>query len=354
MDSLSSLEGLSDLRLRGGVDMRPTLLRVLTDLYVQKIAHTPDEERHYTELALRLLDAVDVATRTAVAVRLARHLAPPRRIIERLAADLPDVAGPLRGHRLLQKPGAGAVHDPIPAAVVAMQRAATAEAAQASAAEQPAAEQLAAVAAAPAEEASAPITPCVIAADIAYELNELFFAANAQERRLILLNLDIVVRLDAATADIRRDGAIAQRLETAALGRDRETFAAALAQTLHIPRQQARRIVDDRLGEPIVTAAKALLIPRDAVYRILLFVNTDVGHSVERVHALATLYDEITVAAAGHMVAIWQAMDEPAAAAKQYRPLLSNDEARLRARTTSAAVRQAPSTQRPNVRRDAS
>src|SRR5215472_8744137 len=104
MDSLSSLEGLSDLRLPGGVDMRPTLLRVLTDLYVQKLSHTPDEERHYTELALRLLDAVDVATRTAVAARLAEHLAPPRRIIERLAADFPNVAAPLRGHPLLQEP----------------------------------------------------------------------------------------------------------------------------------------------------------------------------------------------------------------------------------------------------------
>ncbi len=51
---------------------------------------------------------------------------------------------------------------------------------------------------------------------------------------------------------------------------------------------QARRIAADDLGEPIVTAAKALDMPRDVVYRILLFVNTTVGHSVERVHALAS------------------------------------------------------------------
>src|ERR1700691_6306362 len=90
--TLSSLNGLADIGLRSGVDMRPTLIRVLTDLYVQKLAHTPDEERHFTELALRLLDAVDVATRTAVAERLARHLAPPWRVIARLAGDLPDIA----------------------------------------------------------------------------------------------------------------------------------------------------------------------------------------------------------------------------------------------------------------------
>ena len=96
--SLSSIENLTHLGLRGGVDMRPTLLRVLTDLYVQKLTHTPDEERHYTELALRLLDAVDVATRAAVAGRLARHLSPPLRVIQQLAADLPEVAAPVRGH----------------------------------------------------------------------------------------------------------------------------------------------------------------------------------------------------------------------------------------------------------------
>ena len=76
--TLSSLNGLADIGLRSGVDMRPTLIRVLTDLYVQKLTHTADEERHYTELALRLLDGVDVPTRAAVAVRLAKHLSPPR------------------------------------------------------------------------------------------------------------------------------------------------------------------------------------------------------------------------------------------------------------------------------------
>jgi len=100
--SFSSLEGLTDIGLRGGVDMRPTLLRVLTDLYVQKLTHTPDEDRHYTELALRLLESVDVPTRVAVATRLAHHLSPPHQVIQKLATDLPEVAGALRGDRKSQ------------------------------------------------------------------------------------------------------------------------------------------------------------------------------------------------------------------------------------------------------------
>jgi hypothetical protein len=343
-----SLENLTHFGLRAGVDMRPTLIRVLTDLYVQKLTHTPDEERHFTELALRLLDAVDVATRTAVAERLARHLAPPLRVIERLAGDLPEIAAVARSHPVLQrkerKKEAG---DP---AVVAMSAAQAAETA-------PAAEvEISDDEYEPNDEDGAPVadTAHTVAADIASELNELFFAANAGERRLILLNLQIVAPVPAGRVEFARDAAANWRLETAALARNREEFAQHLAQVLQIPRAQARRIVSDELGESIVIAAKALNIPRDVVYRILLFVNTTVGHSVERVHALAALYDEMTRDAAEHMVAIWQSLRRNERAAVAHQPLHRNDEARARARTATATVRRAPAAHRPSERRDAS
>ena len=38
--NLLGLDGLTDLGLHRGVDMRPTLLRVLTDLYVHRLSHT--------------------------------------------------------------------------------------------------------------------------------------------------------------------------------------------------------------------------------------------------------------------------------------------------------------------------
>ncbi len=151
-----------------------------------------------------------------------------------------------------------------------------------------------------------------------------------------------------------RDAAAGRRLETAALARDRESFAQHLAHSLQIPRAQARRIAGDLLGEPIVVAAKAITMPRDVVYRILLFVNTTVGHSVERVHALATLYDELPIGAAEHMVAIWQALQRQDQAAAKHLPLAWNDEARIRARTATAAVRRAPAPQRRGERRDVS
>jgi uncharacterized protein (DUF2336 family) len=282
MPNLRGLEGLTDIGLRGGVDMRPTLLRVLTDLYVQKLTHTAEEDRHYAELALRLLDSVDVAARAAVAARLANHLSPPRRVIERLAADLPEVASALRQ----RVPGNSAAR---PAARMLGPGAAPNGAAL--------------------HQENTKIASATLAADIAGELNELFFAAKADERRLILLNLHIVAALPPAPSNVVRDPTIGRRLEAAALARKREEFAQVLARSLRISRQQARRIAGDQLGEPIVVAAKALAVPREPLYRILLFVNTAVGHSVERVHALATLYDEISLQVAEDLIGIWRALN---------------------------------------------
>ena len=65
------------LSRREGVDIRPTLLRVLTDLYVQAPKHTPDEERQFVELTSRLIEQVDDATRAAVRARLAIYPGTP-------------------------------------------------------------------------------------------------------------------------------------------------------------------------------------------------------------------------------------------------------------------------------------
>jgi hypothetical protein len=283
--------------LRAGPDLSPTLLRVLTELYVQKPTHTADEERHYSELALRLLDAVDVGTRANIAERLARHPSPPMRVLERLVRDFPDVVARLPASptpqqivRLLGSTGNGAKYT------------------------------------------SAPAWP----AGLATELNELFFAANADERRLILLNLDIVApfpagRLQLAAVDI------GERLEAAVLSRNQEGFAQQLAQALHISHSQARRLAKDDLGEPIVTAAKALNMGRGALYRILLFVNMRIGHSVARVQALAELHHELPRQAAEQMVAIWQSLPKADLPWERHVPLFWDDTAAHRKAMKSPA-----------------
>ena len=83
--SLSNpLDSLVDLACRDGVDIRPTLLRVLTDLYVQKPLHSREEETQFVELALGLVDAVDTQTRATVAATLAAYPAAPEVVVGKL------------------------------------------------------------------------------------------------------------------------------------------------------------------------------------------------------------------------------------------------------------------------------
>jgi len=279
----AAFAGFEDLGHRDGVDMRPTLLRVLTDLYLQRPTHTPEDERYYTELALRLIEATDVPERAALAARLAPLPSAPRAVIERLARDAIEVARPIleRSPCLTAADLAaiaedrGGAHAEIIATRPAAQAASPAEAAQAE----------------------------------ACELSELFYTADAAERRLILINLDYSsLAPSRPVANIQR--ADVWRLEAAALQHNTETVLREIERMLGVSRAQARRIVDDGLGEPIVVAAKAINLAADVLQRMLLFMNPRVGQSVNRVYELAELYSEISVDAARRLVAIWREADE--------------------------------------------
>jgi hypothetical protein len=271
VSTMPNLRSLVELANRDGVDIRPTLLRVMTDLYVQKPTHSADEERHYTELALRLIELVDRRTRSIVAEKIAGYANAPAAVRRRLLRELIHVDSAL---------------PTVP-----------------------------------------PATPPVERSPAAVELNELFFAANAEERRLILLNLlyaplRLAMRVPPAVA---REST--HRLEAAALGHNTEVFARELERTLGIARQTARRVIDDPSGEPIVVAAVVLGMKAAVLQRILLCLNPAIGQSVQRVYELALLYEEIDPEAALRLLAIWQE-SHPAQKAKPaaYQPQLWQSE----------------------------
>lgn len=238
------LDSLVDLACRDGVDIRPTLLRVLTDLYVQKPAHSTAEETQYVELTLGLIEAVDAPTRAAITARLSAYPAAPAAILAKLGGTPPQPAPHIGAHI---------------------------------------------------ENKAKPKN----------DLIELFFAANSEERRLILTNLN-------ATADMpahrpaRASDELIRRLEQAALQRNTGEFGRMLERTLGIEWKLAERIVHDPSGEPVVVAARALGMTGAVLQRILLFLNPTVGQSVERVYDLARLYDDLTPTAAERMLAIWR------------------------------------------------
>ena len=236
----------------GSVDIRPTLLRAMIDLYVQKQTHTEQEEQHFTKLALRLIDLVDAQTRIVVANKIAGYPMAPAAVRQRLLKELIS----------LKAPGPAYAE----------------------------ARPLAGNAPAPADE-----------------LSELFFASSAEERRLILLNLPyaLLAPAEPIAPAIAREST--HRLEAAALGHNSELCARELERIFAISRAQARRLYEDELGEPIVVAAVALGMPTTMLQRILLCLNPTISQSVQRVYDLALLHQEIEPGAALQLVAIWQA-----------------------------------------------
>jgi hypothetical protein len=266
------LDGLVDLACRDGVDIRPTLLRVLTDLYVQKPKHSADEEIQYVELALGLIEAVDAPTRAAVVASLSAYPAAPAAILDMLAG----IEAP---------PGS---EDP------AQTKAET------------------------------------------DDLVELFFAAGAEERCLILTNLDVVAGMPARQLPPASSEVI-RRLEAAALQRNAGEFGRMLERALGISKELAERVARDHSGEPIVVAAKALGMKAAVLQRILLFLNPVIGQSIERVYDLARLFDELKPEAAERMLAIWRKAGERSRPVHQ--PVHWDDERRS-ARSLSSPAQQ--------------
>jgi hypothetical protein len=297
-------DGLMTLSRREGVDIRPTLLRVLTDLYVQASAHSGDEERQFVELASRLIEEVDDATRAAVRSRLAVYPATPVEILDQLG---------LRRSRPGQiMPVAAAI--PIAAPETAPARA-------------------------PTEAQLRMASNLSMRPNDAAEINDMFFAASASERALILHNLTETPLKAAARIPAARAARAIQTLEMAAFAEDAESFALELGEALILPARIATQVVNDPGGEPLACAARALDMPGAAFQRVLMFLNPEFGSSVHNVYRLSRLYDRLSERSALVMLAAWRGSTMAVTRAK-YRPALYDDE-RNRARTAPAQARPA-------------
>ncbi len=279
----SPLDGLVDLACRDGVDVRPTLLRVLTDLYVQKPTHSDFETIQYVELALGLIDAVDAPTRAAVTASLTAYPAAPAAVLDRLASAV------------------AATHQTRPEVRAEARPEAQAEAQAKVHAE---------------SRVETPKGEEVEADDNTDNLADLFFTANSEDRRLILLNLDAAATEPVTPAPPASADTI-KRLENAALQRNTGEFSRVLERALNLHRDVAERVTRDASGEPIVVAAKGLAMKAAVLQRILLFINPAVGQSIQRVYELADLYDELSRDAAERMLAIWRQGNVPARPAHQ-------------------------------------
>jgi hypothetical protein len=274
------LNGLVKLSDRNGVDIRPTLLRVVTDLYLQNPTHTEEESQRYERLALKLIEHVDAKTRATIAQKIAGYPNAPAAVRQRLLKEYIKVKAPDEA--------------------VETSAAKTSAAKTASTDTEP---TKPAPAARPKNKSTTSSNKA--AAD---ELSELFFASNAEERRLILLNLSYAPITPAEPIEPAAAQSSIQQLEAAALNHRIETFARELERVLSISRTLAHRMVTDPSGEPIVIAASALGMPAAVLQRILLCINPVISQSVQRVYDLVLLYEDLKAASALRMIAIWQAV----------------------------------------------
>ena len=303
-------DGLITLSRREGVDIRPTLLRVLTDLYVQAHADSGDEERQFVELASRLIDQVDDATRAVVRARLAIYPGTPVEVLKKLGLKPfnPDQRVPVAR----EIPAAPSAAPPVKAPSEAQLRLATNLSMQ------------------PKDAA---------------EINDMFFRASASERALILHNLaDTPLRASPRIPAARAARAI-ETLEMAAFAADVENFTLELGETLILPARIAAQVVNDPGGEPLACAMKALDMPSAVFQRVLLFLNPEFGSSVNTVYRLSRLYDRLSERSALIMLAAWRGSTMAVTRAK-YRPSLYDDE-RNRARPAPAQTR--PAAQMPDA-----
>jgi hypothetical protein len=306
-------DGLMTLSRREGVDIRPTLLRVLTDLYVQARAHSGDEERQFVELTSRLIDQVDDATRAAVRARLAIYPGTPAEVLDKLGlkASDPDQQVPLAQ----EIPAAPLPPPPVKTLTEAQLRA-----------------------------SNLSMQPRDAA-----EINAMFLAASSSERALILHNLeDTPLKASPRIPAFFANRAV-ETLEMAAFAADIENFTLELGETLILPARVAAQVVGDPGGEPLACAAKALGMPAAVFQRVLIFLPS-FGQSVTSVYRLARLYDRLSERSALIMLAAWRGSAMVTTRAR-YKPALYDDE-RHRARAAPAQTRTAPQQPAAGVARD--
>jgi hypothetical protein len=295
-------DGLMTLSRREGVDIRPTLLRVLTDLYVQASAHSADEERQFVELTSRLIDQVDDATRAAVRARLAVYPATPFEIMNKLG-----LRRTLPGQAMPAAPAIASAPSEAPAAR------------------------------APTEAQLRMASSLSMRPNDAAEISDMFFAANASERALILHNINETPLKASARIPAARAKRAIETLEMAAFAEDSESFALEIGEALILPARIATQVVNDPGVEPLACAARALDMPSDAFQRVLLFLNPEFGSSVHNVYRLSRLYDRLTERSALVMLAAWRGSTMAVTRAK-YRAALYDDE-RNRARAAPSQTR---------------
>ena len=320
-DAIETLRSAAD---QSGFDAMPTLIRVATDLFVGRDSPTVEESRRFEELMLGMLETADLPTRATVARKLAPCPAAPGAVLAKLLMDDMEVASAILS--LSPRVPRDALFD------LAIDGEAAGAAAVARRADlEPELVRILAFHPAPAvTEALAENPHVVLDRDIAQD-----FVARATTRgslaRLLLARRDIdpadlaplYLSADQQTRQAIReavgretigarpheqpprlpDAGDAALIETVAASGQPDLVVDALTLAFGIGLAQAKRLVEEPSGEPLVIALAAADLPAEAIGRVLLLVKPPIAASVPRFFALVELAGGMSRAAALRLTA---------------------------------------------------
>ncbi|PSC04543.1 hypothetical protein SLNSH_13690 [Alsobacter soli] len=316
------LHGLLAIAREEGLDMKPVLLRVLTDLYIAVPAHSSDEVAQFREIAGTLAAQVDTETAMVVACKLAGYAHTPHEVGEAildrgddssriLLADARWISASTLitqaavGDRMMAAAVAARAHldpdlvrllldrhDPLIDVTLAANTALVL----------PTDVRDALLERARDEEALA--VAMLARTDLTgADRSVLFLAADRETRARIIDDAERLAGLSARprAPRIASEDLVAS-LETAALYDDGQSFAQILSLALGAAPDKARRLLADRSGEALALALVALGVPEETSARIFMFRDPLIGHSTERVRALVDLTRRISPGAAERLV----------------------------------------------------
>lgn len=309
-------------RLDQGRDasIRPVLLRVVVDLFLQKHHHAPDELTTFEAMVGPLLETADPGTRQPLMERLYGHPAAPAGLLDRYLDDESLIAAEVYRHASLSDPdllAAAEEGSPVIATAVAHRPGLPAVVVAALAARTEHRITLALAANPDAALAPADLRRLVKRAQADHALAELLasragdplaiaplfpLVSPTQRRRMI----DAVRRMDLGRRDWGRpDRAPAltlDRLDRLVLGGEWDGFDHLVALTLGCDHRVIQPLLHDGTGDILALALTAIGMPAASAARAFILGEPRIGHSVATVRRLTRLVDTVPAGAARRLI----------------------------------------------------
>ena len=299
--------------------IRPVLLRVLVDMFVNKPHHRPSDLQQFEEMMAHLLDEADDEARLAVADQLSKHAQTPRSLLDRFVAQRGTIAAKVLAYAGMDSRAlnAAAIFGTTAMAQAVARRHDIDVSVVRNLAERPENEVLCALI----DNEAAPIDRSLFrylarrAQDepqLAGRLLErggpgetvsLFLSAGRQQRADLIASarrqdLGTLGRPGPAPVPVEMLAAI----ERAASAPGLEGLDVALAAALTCTMAEVGRLMDDPHGEPLAIALAALGISEQAAARIFILGDPVIGHSYEKVKALVGIVATVSPRAANKLL----------------------------------------------------